>query len=90
LYVDTLVGADTVNTLAPKSIDALHAPGVTLRADTVTEGLDEAHQVLDDLEAAGVSYHDVAATIEREGVASFAASYDDLLAALTKRAAELT
>lgn len=90
LYVDTLIGPDTVNTLAPKSIDALHAPGVMLRPDTVMEGVDEAHQVLEDLEAAGVSYQDVTATIEREGVASFAASYDDLLAALTKRAAELT
>ena len=90
LYVDTLIGPDTVNTLAPKSIDALHAPGVELRPDTVTEGVEDAHRVLADLEAAGVSFADVTATIEREGVASFAASYDDLLAALTKRAAELT
>ena len=89
LYVDTLIGPDTVNTLAPKSIDALHAPGVELRADTVTEGVDDAHRALADLEAAGVSFDDVTATIEREGVASFAASYDDLLAALKKRAAEL-
>jgi transaldolase len=89
LYVDTLVGPDTVNTLAPKSIDALHAPGVELRADTVTEGVEDAHRALADLEAAGVSFSDVTDTIEREGVASFAASYDDLLEALTKRAAEL-
>ena len=89
LYVDTLIGPDTVNTLAPTSIDALHAPGVELRADTVTEGVDDAHRALADLEAAGVSFDDVTATIEREGVASFAASYDDLLAALKKRAAEL-
>jgi transaldolase len=89
LYVDTLIGADTVNTLAPKSIEALHAPGVELRADTVSEGVEDAHRALADLEAAGVSYTDVTATIEREGVASFAASYDDLLQALQKRAAEL-
>ena len=89
LYVDTLIGPDTVNTLAPKSIDALRAPGVELRPNTVTEGVDDAHRALADLEAAGVSMDDVTATIEREGVASFAASYDDLLAALTKRAAEL-
>jgi transaldolase len=89
LYVDTLIGSDTVNTLAPKSIDALHEPGVELRADTVTEGVEDAHRALADLEAAGVSYADVTATIEREGVASFAASYGDLLEALKKRAAEL-
>jgi transaldolase len=89
LYVDTLIGPDTVNTLAPASIDALHAPGVELRADTITEGLDDARRTMAGLEAAGVSYKDVTATLEREGVASFAASYDDLLAALKKRAAEL-
>jgi transaldolase len=89
LYVETLIGPDTVNTLAPKSIDALHAPGVELRADTVTEGVDEAHQVIADLEAAGVSFTDVTDTVEREGVAAFAASFGDLLAALKKRAAEL-
>jgi len=89
LYVDTLIGPDTVNTLAPKSIDALHAPGVDLRAGTVTEGVDDAHRVIADLEAAGVSLTDVTDTVEREGVASFTASFGDLLAALTKRAAEL-
>jgi transaldolase len=89
LYVDTLIGQHTVNTLAPTSIEALHQPGVELRADTVTEGVDDARQVLADLEGAGVSYDDVTATLEREGVASFAGSYEDLLAALDKRAAEL-
>ena len=89
LYVDTLIGPDTVNTLAPASIDALHAPGVELRADTVTEGVADAHQVMADLEAAGVSFDDVTATIEREGVASFAKSYTDLLATLETRAAAL-
>ena len=89
LYVDTLIGPDTVNTLAPASIDALHAPGVELRADTVTEGVDKAHQVMADLAAAGVDFADVTATLERDGVASFAKSYTDLLATLEARAASL-
>lgn len=89
LYVDTLVGPDTVNTLAPASIEALHAPGVELRAGTVTEGVDEAHEVMADLDAAGISYSDITATIEREGVDSFAKSYDDLLDTLAKRASNL-
>jgi hypothetical protein len=55
----------------------------------VTDGVDAARQVMADLGPAGVSYDDVTATLEREGVASFAASYQDLLAALGKRAAEL-
>ncbi len=89
LYVDTLIGPDTVNTLAPASIDALRVPGLDLRADTVTEGLDAAHQTMADLAAAGVSYADVTATLERDGVASFAKSYQDLLATLDARAAAL-
>ena len=89
LYVETLIGPDTVNTLAPASIEALHAEGVDLQADTVTEGVDGAHQTMRDLAAAGVDFDDVTATIEREGVASFAKSYTDLLATLESRAAEL-
>ncbi len=89
LYVETLIGPDTVNTLAPASIDSLHVPGVDLRADTVTEGVEAAHQFMAELEAAGVSFADVTATIEREGVASFAKSYTDLLATLETRAAAL-
>jgi transaldolase len=89
LYVDTLVGAHTVNTLAPASIEALRAPGVDLRPNTITEGLDEAHDVMADLAAVGVSYSDVTATLEREGVDSFAKSYADLLDTLGTRAAQL-
>ncbi len=89
LYVDTLIGPDTVNTLAPASIEALHAPGIDLRGDTVIEGVPEAHQLMADLAVAGVDFADVTDTIEREGVASFAKSYTDLLATLDKHAAEL-
>ncbi len=87
--MDTLIGPDTVNTLAPASIDALHAPGVELRPDTLTEDVDGARRVMDELAEAGVSYSDVTATLERDGVASFAKSYDDLLATLGNRAAKL-
>jgi hypothetical protein len=45
--------------------------------------------VLADLEAAGVPYADVTATLEREGVASFIASYDEVLATLARRTAAL-
>lgn len=90
LYVDELIGPDTVNTLAPASIDALHKGDANLRANTVAEDVDGARQVMADLEAAGVSYDDVTETLEREGVGSFAQSYRDLLASLAKRTAELT
>jgi transaldolase len=89
LYVDSLIGPDTVNTLAPASIDALHAGDANLRAGTVAEDFDGAVKVMNDLAAAGVDFDDVTDTIEREGVASFAQSYKDLIATLEKRTAEI-
>jgi transaldolase len=89
LYVDELIGPDTVNTLAPASIDALHRGDATLRPDTVAQDLDGAQQVLEDLATAGVDFDDVTATIEREGVESFAQSYRDLIGTLEKRTREL-
>ena len=88
LYVDELVGRDTVNTLAPNSIEALLDHGDP-QPDTVRQGLDEADQVMADLAAAGVDYDDLTETIEREGVDAFARSYGDFLAALDKRREEL-
>jgi transaldolase len=88
LYVDELVGRDTVNTLAPASMEALRDHGDP-QPDTVEAGLDEARAVIDGLAAAGVDYDDLTATIEREGVDAFARSYQDFLAALDKRKKEL-
>jgi transaldolase len=89
LYVDELIGPDTVNTLAPASIDALHNGDANLRAGTVAEDLDGARRVFADLRGAGVDFDDVTATIEREGVESFAQSYRDLIGTLEKRVTEL-
>jgi len=89
LYVDSLVGPDTVNTLAPASIDALHQGDTNLRANTVAEDVEGVRQVMADLKAAGVDFDDVTDTLEREGVDSFAQSYKDLIATLEKRTAEI-
>ncbi|HEX5097409.1 MAG TPA: transaldolase [Acidimicrobiia bacterium] len=88
LYVDTLVGRDTVNTLAQASIDVL-ADYQGLRPDTVLEGVDEAQAVIDGLADAEVDFADVTATLEREGVAAFSASYHDALDTLAKKSREL-
>ena len=72
LYVDDLVGRDTVNTLAPNSIEALRDHGDP-QPDTVQQGLDEAERVMTELAAAGVDYDDLTETLEREGVDAFAA-----------------
>jgi transaldolase len=89
LYVDELVGADTVNTLAQPSIDALRDHGDP-QPDTITRDVDGARRVIEDLAGAGIDYGDLTDTIEREGVDSFERSYQDCLASLEKRAGELT
>jgi transaldolase len=90
LYVDELIGRDTVSTLAPASIDALHNGEGNQRADTVEQDVDGAQRLIDDLAEAGVDFDDVTATLEREGVDSFAASFHDALKTLEKQRAELT
>jgi len=89
LYVDELIGPDTVNTMADASVEALHDGEGTQRAGTVTEGLDDARAAIADLADAGVDFGDVTQTLEREGVDSFAESYRDALATIEKRRAEI-
>jgi transaldolase len=90
LYVDELIGPDTVNTLAPASIEALQQGEGTQRADTVTADVDGARQVMADLATAGVDIDDVTDTLEREGVDSFAGSFNDAFGTIEKRRAEVT
>jgi transaldolase len=88
LYVDSLVGRDTVNTLAPASIEALHNGDATLQADAIETDVDAAARAIEGLAAAGVDFDDVTATLEREGVDAFAASFHDALGTLEKQRAE--
>ena len=87
LYVDTLIGPDTVNTLPDATIEAFLDRG-TVRA-TVEDGVDEARDTLARLTALGVDVADVAHTLETEGVASFVKSFDELMQALHDKASAL-
>jgi transaldolase len=89
LYVDELIGPDTVNTMADASVDALHGGEGDQHAGAVTERVEDSHRVIDALPAAGVDFADVTATLEREGVDSFAGSYRDALDTIEKRRAEV-
>jgi len=81
LYVDTLVGRDTVNTVPPNTLDAIVDHG-TVKPDTVLENLDGARTVIADLAQAQISLYDVTEELVAEGVKSFSDSFDAMLAAI--------
>jgi transaldolase len=87
LYVDTLIGPDTVNTLPEATLDDFEASGTLAR--TVDSGVDDAQRVFDDLARVGVDLDDVARTLEDEGVAAFAKAFDELRTNLEGKAAAL-
>ncbi len=83
MYVEGLIGPDTVNTVPPETLDAFlqHGEiGHTLEAD-----LDIAQRDIDALKPVGIDLDEITQQLEREGVAAFADSYDQLLAALDEK-----
>ena len=87
LYVDELIGPDTVNTLPDNTLEAFDDHGTLARTIDAESG--RARQVWDALAAEGVDLADVAAQLEREGVSSFQKSFDELITALSTKAAAL-
>jgi transaldolase/glucose-6-phosphate isomerase len=83
LYIDTLIGADTVNTMPPKTMDAFRDHGTV--AQTLTADVDEARHVLAEADRLGLDLPGVTDTLVLEGVASFAGAFDDLLGAIAKK-----
>jgi transaldolase len=75
MYVEELIGPETVNTMPLETIEAFQDHG-KVPGDTVLEGIDEARDLFVQLEKVGVSYDDVVETIEAEGVQKFADSFD--------------
>ena len=78
LYVEELIGRDTVNTMPDSTIEDFQDHG-EIRGLTVEEDVEGARAMLDALAKAGVDYDDVTATLEREGVEKFDASFKELL-----------
>jgi transaldolase len=88
LYVEELIGPDTVNTMPEETIDAFQDHGVV--AETIEQGLDEARKLFDDLREAGLDYDGVSYTLEREGVQKFVDSFSELLAGIQEKRTVLT
>jgi transaldolase len=86
IYIEELIGPDTVNTVPEETIEAYQDHGRPLMR--LEEGLADARRLLDELAAAGVDYDDLTDTLEREGVEKFSDAFGELLSALgAKRSA---
>jgi transaldolase len=87
LYVEELVGPDTVNTMPPSLIDAFRDHGQVSR--TVDRDLDGARRIIAELAAVGIDLDEVTDKLLREGLASFQKSFETLTAGLEKKTATL-
>ncbi len=87
MYVEELIGPDTVNTMPKETIEAFQDHGVV--ADTLQQDVDSAQRLLDELAEVGVDYDDVVDTLEREGVQKFSDSFRELLDGIRAKRAQL-
>jgi transaldolase len=87
LYVDSLIGPDTINTMPEATIEDFLDHGTLAR--TLDAGVDEARRDLERLGEVGVDVADVGRVLEEEGVASFAKSFDELMTTLGDKADQL-
>jgi len=84
IYVETLIGRDTVNTMPVQTIEAFLDHGV-VRPETVLEDLDGARKAFERLEAAGISFQEITDQLLDEAIEKFNDPYDKLLAALEEK-----
>jgi transaldolase len=87
MYVEELIGPETVDTMPEETILAFQDHGRI--ALTLTQDVDAARKLFDDLAEAGIDYDDVTDTLEREGVQKFSDSFDDLLDGIKSKRGEL-
>lgn len=87
MYVEQLIGPDTVNTMPPATIDAFRDHGVVAR--TVDADFAGAQRTLDELKAVGIDLTDVTDKLLHEGLASFQKSFDSLTVGLVKKSSAL-
>jgi transaldolase len=88
MYVEELIGPDTVNTMPLETVEAFQDHG-EVRGDTVRDGFEEAEAFLRELAAAGVDYDDIVGVLETEGVKKFTDAFDELIAGIEARRGEL-
>jgi transaldolase len=87
VYVEELIGPETVNTMPEETIEAFQDHGEV--AATLEQGVDEAERVFEQIRAAGVDYDDVVRVLEEEGVQKFSDSFSELLDGIAAKRGEL-
>ena len=87
MYVEELIGPETVNTMPEETIEAFQNHGEV--ALTLERGIDEARRLFEQLAEAGVDYDDVVRVLEEEGVQKFADSFTELLDGIRAKRGEL-
>ena len=88
MYVEELIGPETVNTMPAETVVAFQDHG-KVDPNTITKGLNKAEKLLERLAEVGVDYDDVVATLEAEGVQKFSDSFAELLDGIRAKRSEL-
>src|SRR3954449_2825298 len=83
IYVEELIGPDTVNTMPVDTVKAFQDHGEARQ--TLEQGVDEAHELMQKLESVGIDYDDVVRVLEEEGVQKFSDSFKELLEGVAKK-----
>jgi transaldolase len=84
MYVEPLIGPDTINTLPAKTIAAFEDHGRV--AATLVQGLDEAEAVVRDVSALGIDLAEVTARLLDEGIEKFIEAFDDVVETIAAKA----
>jgi transaldolase / glucose-6-phosphate isomerase len=87
-YVEELIGPDTVDTIPPATYDAFKDHGKA--ANTLELNVEEAQKMLNNLEKAGISLEAVCTQLVTDAIKLFSDPFDELLAALKKKCAEIS
>lgn len=83
LYIDELIGPETVNTMPPNTIEAFRDHGVV--ANTLEQEVDQAQLVLDNLAELQISLDDITEKLQEDGVIAFAQAFDNLMTTITTK-----
>lgn len=83
LYVENLIGKDTINTLPMETIDAFRDHGKV--AETLTKDIDESNKAMEDLEKTGIDIDKITQKLENEGIEKFIQAYDKLMKSIESK-----